>query len=163
ESIPPGMVLTNNVGYSAGDIDAIKRLYGSVPTLVTVATNPPGLQVVVDGSTVTTPKTFNWPLQSTHTLAVSTNAQTLGGTHYIYGRWNDNGAQSHSITVLPGNGELAFPATKPGVTVYTANFIQLVPYTMTVSPTGAGTVVPTPAQQSYAGISGSYYPVRSLV
>jgi len=46
ESIPAGMPLSNNTGYSASDIDAIKVLYGSVPTQVTIATNPAGLQVI---------------------------------------------------------------------------------------------------------------------
>jgi hypothetical protein len=52
ESIPAGMPLSNKLGYSAADIDAIKRLYGAAPTAVTVTTNPPGLQVTVDGATV---------------------------------------------------------------------------------------------------------------
>ena len=163
ESIPAGLVLSNNVGYSAADIDAIKRLYGSTPSVVTVTTNPPGLKVIVDGVTITTPKTFNWPLRSTHTLNVPTNAQTLAGINYTYGRWNDNGTVSHTITVLPGNGQLAFPAAKPAVTVYTANFIQLVPYVMTVSPAAAGSVSANPVPQSYPGISGLYFRVRQLV
>jgi hypothetical protein len=163
ESIPAGMPLTNNVGYSAGDIDAIKRLYQAVPTAVTVTTNPPGLQAIVDGATVTTPQTYNWSLFSTHTLAASSNAQTLNGTTYIYGRWNDNGALSHTITVLPGNGELATPATEPAVTVYMGSFIQLVPYTMAVSPLNSGTVTPNPAPQSYSGVSGVYYTARQQV
>jgi hypothetical protein len=163
ESIPAGMPLSNNVGYTASDIDAIKRLYGAAPTAITVTTNPPGLQVIVDGATVTTPQTFNWTLNSTHTLNVSTNAQTVSGGTYTFGRWNDNGAVSHSITVLPGNGELAFPPTSPAVTVYMASFIQLVPYTTTISPPGTGTVTPSPAPQSYPGVSGVYFTARQQV
>ena len=163
ESIPAGMPLSNNVGYTASDIDAIKRLYGAAPTTITVTTNPPGLQVIVDGATITTPQTFNWTVNSTHTMNVSTNAQTLSGGTYTYGRWNDNGAASHSITVLPGNGELAFPPASPAITVYVASFIQLVPYTMTVSPASTGTVTPTPVPQSYPGVSGVYYPARQQV
>jgi hypothetical protein len=173
ESIPPGMPLSNTVGYSTGDIDAIRRLYGFVPTEVTITTNPPGLQVVVDGATVTTPQTYNWPLFSTHTLNVATNAQSQAGViagtttattfYYTYGRWNDNGAQSHTITVLPGNGELAFPVTSPAVTVYMASFIQIVPYTATVSPTGTGTITSSPTPVSYSGVSGVYYTARQQV
>ena len=44
------------------------------------------------------------------------------------------------ITVLPGNGNLATPATSPAVTTYSANFIQLVPYATTIFPAGTGTV-----------------------
>ena len=32
ESIPPGMPLSNDNGYSAGDIDGVERLYGAAPT-----------------------------------------------------------------------------------------------------------------------------------
>ena len=163
ETIPQGMPLANTVGYSAGDLDAIERLYTSTPSAVTITSNPPGLQVTVDGSLVTTPQTYNWPLRSTHTVSVDSNAQTLNGVTYTYGRWNDDGAATHTITVLPGNGEVAFPASKPAVTVYMASFIQLVPYTMTVYPTGTGTITPSPAPQSYPGVSGVYFTARQQV
>ena len=160
ESIPAGMPLSNNVGYSSSDIDGIKRLYQAVPTAVTIATNPAGLQVTVDGMTVTTPRTFSWPLFSSHRLVVPTNAQTLNSIPYTFGRWNDDGAQTHNITVLPGNGTVAKPANAPGVTVYEASFIQLVAYAMTIAPTGTGTVTPTPAPQSYPGLTGGYFVAR---
>src|SRR5208282_3347858 len=54
ESIPAGIPLSNSNGYSAADIDGIERLYGKAPTKVTVTSNPPGLQVVVDGAAITT-------------------------------------------------------------------------------------------------------------
>jgi hypothetical protein len=57
--MPP---LSNPNGYSAGDIDGILRPYGAIPTQVTVTSNPPGLQVIVDGSTVTTHQTYAWAL-----------------------------------------------------------------------------------------------------
>ncbi len=103
ESIPAGIPLSNPNGYSAGDIDGILRLYGAIPTQVTVTSNPPGLQVIVDGTTVTTPQTYAWALNSTHTLNVPSAPQTLSGINYVYGRWNDSTAVSHTITVTPGN------------------------------------------------------------
>jgi hypothetical protein len=44
--------------YSAGDKEAIERLYGAAPTKVTVTSNPVGLSVSVDGTPITTPQTF---------------------------------------------------------------------------------------------------------
>jgi hypothetical protein len=70
ESIPAGIPLSNQTGYTATDIDGIERLYGNAATVVTVTSNPPGLQVIVDGATVTTPQTFDWSLFSTHTLNI---------------------------------------------------------------------------------------------
>jgi len=175
ESKPAGIPLWNLTGYTAADIDGINRLYGNAPTAVTVASNPPGLQVIVDGTTVTTPKVFNWALNSTHTLNVSSNVQSLSGNivnssppiattfYYTYGRWNDAMAASHTVTILPGNGNPATPATSPAVTTYTANFIQLVPYAATVFPTGTGSVNPSPAPQSYPGSSLLFYIARQQV
>jgi len=165
ESIPAGIPLSNASGYSAGDIDGILRLYGAAPTEVTVTSNPTGLQVMVDGSPVTTPQTYAWALNSQHNLSVPTAAQTLASTgiSYVYGRWNDSTAESHTITVSPGNNMVAQPATSPAVTVYSANFIQLVPYVNTISPSGAGTVTAAPAPLSYSGLSGLYYIIRQPV
>jgi hypothetical protein len=173
ESIPAGIPLSNQTGYSTADIDGIERLYGSAPTSVTVTSNPPGLQVIVDGATVTTPQVYSWALNSTHTLDIPAGVQSQSGDivnsttpttfYYTYGRWSDATASSHSITVLPGNGETATPATSPAVTTYTANFIQLVPYAAAIYPTGAGTVTPSPAPLSYSGSSLMFYTARQQV
>jgi hypothetical protein len=172
ESIPAGIPLSNLTGYSAADIDGIERLYGNAPTAVTVTSNPPGLQVIVDGVTVATPQVFSWALNSTHTLDIPAGVQSQSGNivnsnpltpttfYYTYGRWNDSTAASHSITILPGNGNLATPATSPAVTTYSANFIQLVPYAVTISPLGTGTVTPSPAPQSYPGSALVFYTAR---
>jgi hypothetical protein len=170
ESIPPGIPLSNYNGYTAADIDGIERLYGNAPSAVTVTSNPPGLNVIVDGATVATPQVFNWALGSTHTLNIPSGVQSQSGDivnstdpttfYYTFGRWNDSAVTSHSITVLPGNGEPATPATSPAVTTYTANFIQLVPYSATVYPPGTGSVTPSPAPQSYSGSLLVFYTAR---
>jgi hypothetical protein len=165
ETIPAGMPLSNPTGYSAADIDGIERLYGMIPTAVTVTSNPPGLQVIVDGSTITTPQVFNWTLNSQHTLSVGSSPQTLSstGVSYIYGRWNDSTTQTHTITVTPGNNQITQPATNPAVTVYSANFIQLVPYVNVIAPSGSGSVATSPNPQTYSPLSGQYYIIRQLV
>lgn len=163
ETIPPGMPLSSLETYSAGDIDGIDRLYGKTPHKVTVTSNPPGLSVIVDGTTITTPQAFSWTLKSTHTLAVSSNAQTLSGNTYVYGRWNDNTEASHGITVAGGNNRVTQPSTLPAVTVYSANFVQLSPYSVSINPAGSGTVSVSPQPQTYAGATGSYFVARQPV
>ena len=170
ESIPAGIPLSNPTGYTAADIDGVRRLYGDPPTAVTVTSNPPGLHVIVDGATITTPQVFNWALNSTHTLDIPSGVQSQPGNivnsnvpttfYYTYGRWNDSTAASHMITVLPGNGNLITPAASPAVTTYSANFIQLVPYATTIFPAGTGTVTPSPMPQSYAGSGLVFYIAR---
>jgi ribosomal protein S11 len=173
ESIPAGIPLSGegwpgsgSADYSAADKEAIERLYGAAPTMVTVTSNPVGLQVVVDGTTITTPQQFSWALNSSHTLSVASGVQTLTGDiansttsatfYYTYGRWNDSAVQTHTIVVAPGNGSPAFPETLPQVATYSANFIELVPYMEAVYPTGSGTVAVSPTPQSY-GVSGGAF------
>jgi hypothetical protein len=164
ESKPPGIPLSNLTGYTAADIDGIDRLYGAAPTMVTITSNPPGLQVIVDSNPITTPQTFSFALNSVHHLDIpSTGAQTLAGTVYTYGRWNDNTAAMHDITITPGSGLVAEPATSPAITVYTANFIQLVQFTQAVTPGGSGTMMATPAAQSFPPAPGVYYVNRQPV
>ena len=163
ETIPAGIPLSELGDYSAGDIDAVKRLYQVAPSDVTITTNPPGLQVIVDGNTITTPQTISFALNSVHTLDIPAGSQTLAGTTYTYGRWSDNVNRSHSITIAPGNGLTGSPNTKPAVTVYQANFVELVPYAPFVYPAASGSVTPNPAPQSYPPATGLFYQKRQPV
>ncbi len=99
---------------------------------VTVTTNPAGRAVVVDGSTLTAPQTFNWVSGSTHSIGV-TSPQGSGGTQYVFSNWSDSGAQTHNITV------------PTGPTTYTANFVTQYLLTTAVSPPGSGTITANPA------------------
>jgi hypothetical protein len=168
ETIPAGMPLSNNTGYSAGDIDAIERLYGAIPSQVTVTTNPSGLPVIVDGTTYSTsPQAFSWSIGSQHTLTVASDPQTTNpndGSTYKFGAWNDLGASSHVITVAAGSGSLVAPANAPAVTMYEANYIRLQPFgflSPASFPAGSGSVNVTPAPTSEFG--GSFFPDRTLV
>ena len=163
ETKPAGIPMSNTVGYTASDIDGIERLYGAAPTKVTVTSNPVGLSVVVDGAAITTPKTYSWALQSTHTLAVPAGGQMLNSVGYIYGRWADNINASHSITVTPGIGSVGAPATSPALTVYTAHFVALSNYTAVTAPANEGGVTVTPAPKTYAGLNGAYFVARQQV
>ncbi len=180
ESIPAGIPLGGSEGvpdqggvadYSAADKEAIERLYGAAPTQVTITSNPVGLQVIVDGVTITTPQQFNWELNSSHVISVAAGVQTLTGNiqnsstsatfYYTYGRWNDSVGKTHIITIAPGNGSLAFPKTSPQVATYSANFIQLVPYTASVYPDSTGAVSVSPTPQTYSGASGNFFVART--
>jgi uncharacterized protein (TIGR03437 family) len=108
---------------------------------VTVATNPPGLAIVVDGVTLTAPQAFDWASGTTHTIS-TTSPQQSGGKTYTFASWSDGGAQSHSITA---------PSS---VTTYTAAF--------TAGPVISGVVDsagyrPTIAPNSFVSIFGSNF------
>ena len=167
ESIPAGIPLGNEVGYSAGDVDQIERLYGTAPSDVTVTTNPTGLQIIVDGITYTAPHTFSFALNSTHTLALPADPQYTNpadGSTYAFGNWNDLGARSHTIYVIPGSGTLVSPSKKAAVTVYEANYTRLQPFAFLsppVYPSGSGSVSVTP--EPTAEFGGSFFVDRTLV
>ena len=120
ETIPPGMSIKavhhagEGAALSAGDIDGVNRLYGETSQLTTVQTNPPGLEIVVDGIRVTTPATFNWLSGSTHVFEAplwqtrETNQQDLGvGSaiaseyRYLFGRWTRGRDRIHTFTAGP--------------------------------------------------------------
>ncbi|MGC9947647.1 MAG: M12 family metallopeptidase [Bryobacteraceae bacterium] len=164
ESIPPGIPLSNPTGYSAGDIDTIERLYGFTPSAVTIVTNPPGLQIIVDSTTYTAPQTFSWTLNSKHTLNLPPDPQLTNpadGATYEFAVWNDGGARSHSVTAGGGTGSLTSPASKPATTVYEASFIQLWPFSLSASPAGGGSVSVTPLPQSI--FNGSFFVARQEI
>jgi len=164
ESIPPGIPLSNTTGYSAGDLDTIKRLYGLAPSTVTVVTNPPGLKIIVDGTTYTAPQTFTWTLNSKHTLNLPPDPQLTNpndGATYEFGLWNDGGARSHTVTAGGGSGLLTSPAGKPATTVYEANYIRLWPFSKSATPAGSGSVSVTPAPQSI--FSGGFFVDRQQI
>lgn len=163
ETLPPGMPVSELGDYSAGDLDAVRRLYGQAPSAVTVTSNPPGLQVIVDGVLRTTPHTFTPALDSVHTLDVPAGPQQLNGKAYVYGRWNDARAASHAITIGRGNGLTGSPVNRPAVTVYQASFIELLKYEPFVWPEGAGSVQAAPPPQAHPPLAGLYYAKRQPV
>ena len=108
ESIPPGLLIgqrdlpERQQGLSAGDRDAVARLYGVPPTGITLATNPPGLVLVVDGAQVTTPRRYQWAPGSRHEIAAPlVQPASRPGIRYVFGRWSDGGNRSHRVTADP--------------------------------------------------------------
>ena len=76
--------------YSTGNSDALKRLAGAVPVATTVVTHSPGLNVVVDGVTVTTLATFTWSMGSVRRVWALSGVQTLNGFQFGFGRWSQD-------------------------------------------------------------------------
>jgi len=97
----------------------------------TVTTSPGGLQITVDGTAYTAPKTFSWAVGSSHTIALSSPQNGSSGTRYVFSSWSDSGAQSHTITAPSAS------------TTYTANFTTRYSLTTAVTPSGGGTISPS--------------------
>ncbi|MCW5979951.1 MAG: hypothetical protein KIT09_17855 [Bryobacteraceae bacterium] len=143
ETIPPGIPVNHSALLSAGDIDAISRLYGAAPSRTTITTNPEGLQVIVDGAAYTSPHVFDWAPGETHSVHVE--EQVRPGARYSFGRWSDGGARTHTV------------AAGPDVTVYTANFVAHHLLSLKSEPADSGEV------RLYPQAADRFYRLRSFV
>jgi hypothetical protein len=87
---------------------ATRDITPRVSTL-SLRSTPPGLQVSLDGTPITTPAYVSSVVGMTRQLGV-VSPQTSGGTSYAFSSWSDGGAATHSINT-------------PSVsTAYTANY-----------------------------------------
>jgi len=98
-----GYTITVTTADANGNQSMSRRnvIYQPAP-IITVTSTPLGRTLVVDGTPVVTPQSYNWSAGSSHTIAVLTTTQTgiVSGTRYQFGSWPDAGAASHTITVL---------------------------------------------------------------
>ncbi|MBI4905847.1 MAG: hypothetical protein HY820_19590, partial [Acidobacteria bacterium] len=102
----------------------------SVTFDATAALGSPGLEIAVDGIKFAAPKTLRWAAGTVHNVRV-TQTQGSNGLRFLFARWSDGGALSHSIAPTADATYSAFFDTKIAVRT-------------TVQPTGAGTVTVTP-------------------
>jgi glucose/arabinose dehydrogenase len=80
---------------------------------ITLASNPTGLQLRLDGSPVTAPHVFVGVVGMIRSIE-AVSPQALGGNTYNFVSWSDGGARSHNITTPSSN------------TTYTATFNTVV-------------------------------------
>jgi hypothetical protein len=80
---------------------------------VTLATNVPGLQLLLDGQPKAAPHSFTGVVGVTRTLEAP-SPQTVAGTTYEFVSWSDGGARQHTID------------TPASATTFTATFREIV-------------------------------------
>jgi glucose/arabinose dehydrogenase len=116
-SIPNRGEVATNVWYrfnltvrdSGGLTHTVSRDLRPLTSTVTIASNPVGLQLLLDGTPFTAPNAVPNVVGIIRTLGV-VSPQTVNGVTYTFGSWSDGGAATHEITVPNGN------------VTYTANF-----------------------------------------
>ena len=95
---------------------------------VTIQTNQPGVSFTVDGcNTYNSTKKFFWIAGSNHTISTTTPQSGGTGIQYLWTKWSDNGAISHTVA----------PTTNK---TYTATFTKQ--YFLTMSAGAGGKVSP---------------------
>jgi uncharacterized protein (TIGR03437 family) len=127
---------------TASGQDYINIMAAPAPSLLTIQTNPPGLQFSLDGGSLqTAPQTFSLITGSTHTITVATSQPGATGTQYVFTRWSDGGAASHSFPVNASE-------------TLTASFETQYQLTISPSPSLGGSVSPA---------SGGFYDAATVV
>ena len=94
---------------------------------ITIATNPSGLNISVDGTALVSPQQFNWTPSNAHTIGTA-SPQGGAGTRYTFLGWSDGGAISHSLVVPDTNA------------TYTASFAVEHQLTTSASPSSGGSI-----------------------
>jgi hypothetical protein len=121
-----GAVAASNVTMNAPITETASFTAGTIP--ITVNTTPAGRTIIVDGTTLTSPQSFNWTTGSSHTISAdSIQANGAPNVRYRWLSWSDAGALSHTVApVAP--------------TTYTAGFKTQ--YQLTTIANAGGTVTP---------------------
>ncbi|MBL8175987.1 MAG: hypothetical protein JNK48_15020, partial [Bryobacterales bacterium] len=130
--LPPGVhqgVVQVRSDFATNVLDIPVTLTVVRPTVIT--STPPGLQVSVDNTPVTTPASFIWAPGSSHFLTLNTT-QVLGDVRYRFAAWSDGGAQGHSIVANQNGG------------TYTVSFTESYRLRADVAPTNGGSITPVP-------------------
>jgi glucose/arabinose dehydrogenase len=93
---PSYLLLTLTATDSAGASASTSIRLDPRTVNITVASNPPGLQLAVFSGTVTTPATRTVIVGSTNGLGAP-SPQPLNGTNYEFVSWSDGGTAAHNV------------------------------------------------------------------
>jgi glucose/arabinose dehydrogenase len=128
-------------------------------TSVTLDSNIPGAQILLDGSPFTSPYTFIGVSGVQRTIEV-VSPQTINGQAYEFVSWSDGGARSHGIS------------TPLATTTYTATFAvaQIPTFTIVSSAGDNGVITPLGTttvnqggSQTYTVVPDTGYQVQSVI
>jgi hypothetical protein len=119
----------------------------------TITTSPvTGLLLTVDGTSCTSPCTFQWSVGTNHTIATTSPQPGGGGKQYTFSSWSDGGALSH--TILASSTPTTWVASF-NETIATQSFSLTVSQPPSVAPGSTAT-----ATLSAAGINGFTGPIQ---
>ena len=101
---------------------------------ISIKTNPPGQKVLIDGTEYTAPQSYKWQPGSNHSIGVNSPQIISDNIRYIYSNWDDDGAQTHDISV-PESDQ-----------TYTANFSTQYKLNLSANPQEGGSVSADPSE-----------------
>jgi uncharacterized protein (TIGR03437 family) len=71
----------------------------SRPFNVTIATDPPGLTILLDRTPMLSPATVQWGSKTTHMIGALTPQTDSLGRSWVFGSWSDGSAINHDFTM----------------------------------------------------------------
>ncbi len=124
---------------------------------VTLASNPPGLQVLADQTLVYTPVTLDWGVGTTHTIGAQPWQSDLQSRLWVFSSWSDGGSITHAYTMASTNaltltatfvpgGRVTFFTNPAGLSLVADGLPETAPYT-SVWAAGAAHTISAPLQQ----------------
>ncbi len=96
----------------------------------TFATSPTGLQIVVDGTSYTTPVSFTWAPSETHSVSMPIQSGQQRNARFVFTNWTDGGNSLNPRTFGGSSTDVA----------YTAQFATQYLVTTNVVPAASGTL-----------------------
>ncbi len=103
-TVPEGIPVGQRDGLAASDLDTVARILGMPLEKTLIASNPSGLEVVVDGEAVRTPAEFTWAAGTRHRVRVE---DVLGENGELrFARWSDFGDREHEFVAGGENSTL---------------------------------------------------------
>lgn len=121
---------------------AAQANFALTPVQYTISSSPAGLSVNIDGTSRTTPYNVMWSPGTPHSLVVATPQGDVGsGVRYVFSSWSDGSTQT-TDNITAGSGR-----------TYTASFATQYMIATSVSPSGAGTLLPSPGWYSGPNIT----------
>ncbi|HTM46178.1 MAG TPA: hypothetical protein VL137_14560, partial [Polyangiaceae bacterium] len=129
---------------SMGFTSTTFRDVNPVVSSFTLASNPTGLQLTLDGQPVTAPFSTNSVVGMQRVLG-ATSPQNANGKTWAFASWSDSGAPTHTIT------------TAPSATTYTALFTETTVTQLTISSSSSAGAFQTAPALSHDGDTTTRY------
>lgn len=148
----------------AGDLAGLRYIYPTSKPVVTINTSPSGLQIEVDGTNYTSPQSFEWTPNSTHTVNVPSTQSASVNTRYVFVNWSDGETQRHQITVENSSATItANYLTQHFATIETHGLISTYPAIVNFTQLGVLKTSSTSGSWSDWCDSGSVLTINSYI
>lgn len=118
-----GAINIVTAGRTVASFTVSQSVAGGVPQTITTVPPAAGLEVLIDGQSVSSPVTVSWLAGTAHTIGITSPQSGSDGNLYYFQSWNDGGGLSHSIIgpAAPSTFTATFSTTPSSVAITSLN------------------------------------------